>query len=151
VQTLGIAIEPGAGKPKLHGVVAGGSSRDPVLIDEFEITPVGTGVSEQAVELAQLLQGKLPGLRFGEAAIRIASASRPRGNRLKGNSFRAHAEGAVLFVLREHLKRPIFVGDPQALASKIEESKDGLNALAIRLSKRNSDAAMAAIAALPTA
>jgi hypothetical protein len=148
MRTLGIAIDPGAGKPRLFGVIASGSVQSPVLEDEFDIKVGGSEANEQAVDLACYLQGKLPGLDFDEAAIRVASAGRPQSNRLRGHSFRAHAEGAALFVLREHLHRPILLGDPKSFAKLTGEKKDDLEARAAELSKGKSDAAIAAIAAL---
>lgn len=149
VRSLGIVIEPGAGKPLLLAVLASGDRDDPALEDEFDIPGGGTDPSEQAYDLARLLQGKLAGLDFDTAAIRAASPSRPTANRLKGNTFRALAEGAALFVLREHLKSSVLVGDPQTLATHANMAKPTLTERAKELSKRRFEAAIAAIAALP--
>ncbi len=148
MRSLGIVIEPGAGAPVLRAVIASGTVDAPVFEDEFDIQAGGTDSSEQAVELARLLHGKLPGISFAAAAIRAASPSRPTANRLKGNAFRAHAEGAVLYVLREHLEVPILVGDPQALSAHAGISKDELVGRAKELAKRRHEAAAAAVAAL---
>jgi hypothetical protein len=147
VRTLGIAIDPGAGNPKLLGVIVSGTATDPILEDEFELNTSSAGVPEQIAALARRLQAKLPGIEFDDAAIRVAGA-RPVASRVKGNFSRAHAEGAVLYVLREHTKRPIRMGDPKSFAAEIGMSKSDLVALANELSKSKSDAAVAAIAAL---
>jgi hypothetical protein len=149
MRSLGIAIEPGAGQPLLLGAVVSGTRDCPALEEEFDLPAGGSDASEQAVDLARLLQGKLPGLQVNAGAIRVASPSRPQSNRMKGNAFRAHAEGAVLFVLREHLNRPIVVGDPQSLAKEVGVDKDALVQRAKQLSKRKFEAVLAAIAALP--
>src|SRR3954447_5724584 len=115
VRVLGISIDPAGGQPRLHGVILSGTVAAPSVEDSFEFRSTDTDPSEQAVDLARLLLGKLPGLEFDTAVIRTAGPS-PVARRNKAQFSRAHAEGAVLFVLREHLKRPITTGDPQTLA-----------------------------------
>jgi len=149
VRTLGIAIDPGGGNPKLLGVIVRGTAANPVLEDEFELKTSSTEAPEQVAALARLLHAKLPGIEFDEAAIRVAG-TRPVASRFKGNFSRAHAEGAALYVLREHIKRPIGMGDPKSFAMEIGASKDDLVARAKGLSKGKTDAAIAAIAALGT-
>jgi hypothetical protein len=146
MQTLGIAIDPGSGKPKLFGVVLSGSAQTPVVQLEFEFRAQHTTPAEQATALARLLQGKLPGLVFDAAGIRVAGAQ-PVASRRKAAFSRAHAEGAVLFVLREHLGRELTLGDPKSFAAELGERKDVLIERAAALSKGKADAAMAAIAA----
>ena len=146
MQTLGIVIDPGAGKPKLHGVILGGEAEDPLLIQDFELRAGGDDPGEQAVDLARRLQGKLSGLDFQAAAIRVAGA-RPVASRRKVQFSRAHAEGAALFVLREHLKKPIGTGDPKTFASALGENKEELIQRATSISNGKADAAVAAIAA----
>jgi hypothetical protein len=149
MRSLGIVIEPGAGQPILLGAVVSGTRDDPALEEEFDLPAGGSDPSEQAVVLARLLHGKLPGLGISAGAIRIASPSRPQQNRMKGNAFRAHAEGAVLFVLREYLNHPVVIGDQPALAKHSGIEKDALVETAKGLSKRKFEAVVAAIAALP--
>lgn len=149
MRTLGIAIDPGGGNPKLLGVIVRGTAANPVLEDEFELKTSSTEAPEQVAALARLLHAKLPGIEFDEAAIRVAG-TRPVASRFKGNFSRAHAEGAALYVLREHIKRPIGMGDPKSFAMEIGASKDDLVARAKGLSKGKTDAAIAAIAALGT-
>ena len=147
MRTLGITIDPAGGSPRLLGVIVSGTAANPVLEDEFELRTSSSEASEQVADLARLLQAKLSGVEFDEAAIRVAGTS-PVPSRLKAKFSRAHAEGAALFVLREHIKRPIRVGDPKSFAAGIGEPKDALVARAKSLSKGKADAAVAAIAAL---
>jgi hypothetical protein len=149
MRALGIAIDPGGGNPKLFGVVVSGTVFNPVLEDEFELRTSSSEAPEQVADLARLLQAKLPGIEFDGAAIRVAGA-RPVASRFRANFSRAHAEGAALYVLREHSKRPIRMGDPKSFAGDIGESKETLEARAKLLSKGKADAVIAAIAALAT-
>lgn len=146
MQTLGIAIDPGSGKPKLFGVVLSGTAQAPVVQSEFEFRAQHGAPSEQATALARLLQGKLPGLAFEAAGIRVAGAP-PVASRRRAAFSRAHAEGAALFVLREHLGRAVTQGDPKSFAAALGETKDAFVERATALSKSKADAAMAAIAA----
>jgi hypothetical protein len=146
VQTLGIAIDPGGGKPKLLGIILSGTSDAPVVEQEFELKAGGDDPGEQAVDLARRLLAKLSGLDYQAAAIRVAGTP-PVGSRRKRQFSRAHAEGAALFVIREHLKCPIVTGDPKAFAAMLGEQKDDLVERAKALSKGKADAVMAAIAA----
>jgi hypothetical protein len=147
VRALGIAVEPGAGSPKLFGVIVSGTPDNPVLEDEFEIRTSSSDAPEQVADLARLLQAKLPGIEFDEAAIRVAG-NRPVASRFRGNFSRAHAEGAALYVLRERIQRPIGMGNPQSFAGDLGETKQSLIDRAKQLSNRKADAAIAAIAAL---
>jgi hypothetical protein len=54
----------------------------------------------------------------------------------------------VLFVLREHLGKPVTTGDPQALARLVNEKKDSLAAKAAELPSKL-DATIAALGGLP--
>ena len=143
---MGIAIDPGGGKPKLFGVILSGTAQQPVLEDEFELRVGEDDSGEQAAALAALLQGKLPGLDYDAAGIRVAGAQ-PVSSRRKRQFSRAHAEGAVLFVVRGHLQRPLTLGDPKSFAAKLGEKNDEFVARAKDLSKGKADAVMAAIAA----
>jgi hypothetical protein len=146
MQTLGIAIDPGSGKPKLFGVVLSGTAQAPMIQSEFEFRAQDEAPGEQATALARLLQGKLPGLTFEAAGIRVAGAQ-PVASRRKAPFSRAHAEGAVLFVLREHLGQAVIQGDPKSFAAALGETKDAFVGRATALSKGKADATMAAIAA----
>jgi hypothetical protein len=146
VQTLGIVVDPGAGKPKLSGVVLRGTAEEPVFVEDFELRASGDDPSEQAVDLALRLQAKISGLDFQAAAIR-AAGRQPVANRRKAQFSRAHAEGAALLVLREHLKQPILTGNPTSFASLVGLKKDKIIEQATALSKSKADAAVAALAA----
>lgn len=147
MRTLGIAVDPGGGNPKLVGVIISGTRANPVLEEEFELNTSSTEAPEQTADLARKFQAKLPGLEFEEAAIRVAGA-RPVASRFRANFSRAHAEGAALFVLREHIKRQVSLGDPRSFAAEIGLSKDDLVFRAKGLSKSKADAVVAAIAVL---
>lgn len=129
--------------------MVGGTLEEPTLEQTFELRATATVPSEQAVDLARLLHAKLPGLEFDEASIRTAGAS-PVASRLKAQFSRAHAEGAALFVLREHFNGEVTIGDPRAFAKKAGVTKDGLVAKAQGLSAGKQDAVLAAIAGLPS-
>lgn len=145
---LGIVVVPAAGRPRLAGALVSGSVHDPVIEDSFLIkAPDGTP-GEQAVDLARLLQAKLPGIAFDRAVIRTAGPA-PVARRLKAQFSRAHAEGASLFVLREHTDTEVVVGDTRYLAKYAGLTKDELEAKASALSGGNQDALIAAIAGLP--
>ncbi len=148
MRILGISVNPAAGQPRLYGAIVSGTVAAPTLQQEFELRATDTEASEQAVDLARLLLVKLPGLTFDEAVVRTAGSS-PVARRLKAQFSRAHAEGAVLFVLREHLGKPIGTGDPKSFAKLTGEPKDDLVARAKALSAGNHDAVMAGLSALP--
>lgn len=145
---LGITISPSAGRPRLSGVVLKGSREAPEFVSDFEIQASVGEPSEQAVDLARLLLAKLPGIEFQASAIRVAAPA-PVARRSKALFSRAHAEGAVLFVLREHSQAPVKTGDPQSFARECGMKKDDLTALASSMSARKQDAALAALAMLP--
>jgi hypothetical protein len=148
MSVLGISVNPAAGQPRLYGALVSGTVAAPVLDDEFELRATDTDASEQAVDLARLLLAKLPGLTFQDAVVRTAGAS-PVARRNKAQFSRAHAEGAILFVLREHLGKPIGAGDPQSFAKLTGEKKDALVAKAKTLSAGKHDAVIAGLSALP--
>lgn len=144
---LGISIDPAGGHPRLHGAILSGSVASPTVEDSFEIRSLHIDPSEQVADLARLLQGKLPGLKFDAAVIRTAGPS-PVARRNKAQFSRAHAEGAVLFVLREHTGNPVRTGDPQSLAKGVGEKKDDLVAKAAALPCKL-DPTIAALGGLP--
>ena len=146
---MGICVVPRAGAPKLDGVIATGTYETPVIVDTFEVRTNSDQPSEQAVDLARLLLAKLPGLKFNAAAIRVAG-TKPVGSRHKAAFSRAHAEGAALYVLREHLKMPVTTGDPKAFARALGVPHADLEAKSKALAKGKADAAMAALSQLPT-
>jgi Tfp pilus assembly PilM family ATPase len=148
MRVLGIAVSSGGGKPKIHGAIVSGTLSDPVLQGEFELKASDGDASEQAVDLARLLQGKLAGLEFDKAVIRTAGSS-PVANRRRAQFSRAHAEGAAMFVLREHSKLPVATGDPAQFVKELPISKDQLTAMAKALSASKHDAAVAALSELP--
>jgi hypothetical protein len=147
VRVLGISIDPAGGQPRLYGVLLSGSVASPTVEDSFEFRSSDTDPSEQVADLARLLLGKLPGLTFDAAVIRTAGPS-PVARRNKAQFSRAHAEGAVLFVLREHLGIPVHTGDPQALAKGVGEKKNDFVARASALSSKL-DPTIAALGGLP--
>lgn len=146
---LGISIEPSGGNPRLQAVILEGTRDEPVLLKSFELRTADGQPSEQAVDLARLLQGRLPGLQFDMAGIRSAGTS-PVARRNRAQFSRAHAEGAVLFVIREHLQKPVLVGDVQSYASASGIAKADLvaRAAAVSGSTRYREAAIPAIALL---
>jgi hypothetical protein len=146
MRTLGIVVDPGGGNPKIFGVVVSGSVDEPVLEEEFELNTSSSESSEQVAELALRLQGKLSGTEFDEAGVRVAGAS-PVASRRKAKFSRAHAEGAAIFVVREHIQRPIIIGDPKSFATKTGLTQAALVARAQQLSNAKADAVIAAIAA----
>jgi len=148
MSVLGISVNPAAGQPRLYGALVSGTVAAPVLDHEFELRATDAAASEQAVDLARLLLAKLPGLTFQDAVVRTAGAS-PVARRNKAQFSRAHAEGAILFVLREHLGKPIGTGDPQSFAKLTGEKKDALVVKAKTLSAGKHDAVIAGLSALP--
>lgn len=148
MSVLGISVNPAAGQPRLYGAIVSGTVATPTLDYEFELRATDTDPSEQAVDLARLLLAKLPGLTFQDAIVRTAGAS-PVPRRNKAQFSRAHAEGAILFVLREYLGRPIGMGGPQSFAKFTGETKDALVAKAKTLSAGKHDAVIAGLSALP--
>jgi hypothetical protein len=148
VTVLGICVVPGAGAPKLHGVIARGTFEQPVIVDSFEVRTNSDQPAEQAVDLARLLLAKLPGLDFTAAAIRVAG-TRPVGSRQRAAFSRAHAEGAALYVLREYLKSPVVTGDHKALAKALGVPHTELAAKSKELLKSKADAVLAALSQLP--
>ena len=147
VQVLGISIDPAGGHPRLHGVLLGGTPDAPAVASSFEVRTNESDPSEQAVSLARLLLGKLPGLTFDHAAVRTAGTP-PVARRNRAQFSRAHAEGSVLYVLREHTKQPVLCGDPQALATAAGTKKAQLLEDAAKISVGNKDAVVAALGCL---
>jgi len=147
VRVLGISIDPAGGHPRLYGVILSGSLASPTIEDSFEFRSSDSDPSEQVADLARLLLGKLPGLQFDAAVIRTAGPS-PVARRNKAQFSRAHAEGAALFVLREHLGIPVRTGDPQALAKCVGQKKDALVAKASALPSKL-DPTIAALGGFP--
>ncbi|MEU4595621.1 hypothetical protein [Nocardia sp. NPDC023988] len=147
---LGICVVPGAGAPKLDGVVVAGTFECPTLITHFTVRTNTSEASEQAIELARLLLAKLPALDFTSAAVRVAGPS-PVGNRRKAAFSRAHAEGAAMFVLREHLGASIVIGDPKSLAKCLAIPVKELEDKATALLRGKCDAALAALSQLTKA
>ena len=131
----------------MYGVILSGSVTSPLVEDTFEFRSSDADPSEQVADLARLLLGKLPGLDFDAAVIRTAGPS-PVARRNKAQFSRAHAEGAVLFVLREHLGTRVMTGDPQVLARAVGEKKDDLVARAAVLPSKL-DPTIAALGGLP--
>ncbi len=125
----------------------GGSPGAPTVVDAFELRTNESEPSEQAVSLARLLLGKLPGLSFDHAAVRTAGTA-PVASRYRAHFSRAHAEGSVLYVLREHAKKPVLCGDPQALATAAGTKKAQLLEDAAKISEGNKEARVAALGAL---
>jgi hypothetical protein len=123
MRVLGLSVIPGSGKPRVVGVVLSGTIANPVVDAEFELRASSVDPAEQAVDLARLLSGKLPSLAFEKAVFRVAGTA-PVARRSKAQFSRAHAEGASLFVVREHLGQPVVLGDAQAFVRGL--TKGGL-------------------------
>lgn len=140
---------PGSGAPRLYGVMLDGNYAQPQLQDPgFQLRTNSSDPSEQAVDLARLLLAKLPALGPTVTAIRTAGTTPvPRRNRAAFS--RAHAEGAVLYVLREHLGAPVLAGDPKFLAKHLGAPHLEVEARAKGLNSANTQAALAALCALP--
>lgn len=132
----------------MYGVLARGTFAEPEIVDTFEVRTNSDQPADQAVDLARLLQAKLPGLEFTAAAIRVAG-TRPVGSRQKAAFSRAHAEGAALYVIREHLKSPVVTGDHKALAKMLGVPSADLEMKSKELAKSKADAALAALSQLP--
>jgi hypothetical protein len=147
MQVLGISIDPAGGHPRLYGVILSGSPDDPDVVESFEVRTNESEPSEQAVSLARLLLGKLPGLDYDHAAVRAAGTP-PVARRNRAQFSRAHAEGSVLYVLREHSKQPVLCGDPQALATVAGTKKAQLLDSAAKISEGNREAVIAALGCL---
>jgi hypothetical protein len=147
MQVLGISIDPAGGHPRLHGVLMGGTTDDPKVIDVFELRTNESDPSEQAVSLARLLLGKLPGLSFDFAAVRTAGTS-PVARRNRAQFSRAHAEGSALYVLREHTRQPVLCGDPQGLATAAGTKKVPFLEEVAKISEGNKEAVAAALGVL---
>lgn len=148
MRVLGISVDPAGGKPRIVGAVVSGTAASPSLETEFELRAADTDPTEQVVDLGRLLLAKLPGLAFDKAVVRTAGA-RPVPTRNKAQFSRAHAEGAAMYVVREHLGKPVECGDPRSFAKTLAMDKDALVATAKRLSARKHEAVIAALSGLP--
>lgn len=148
MRILGISVNPAGGQPRLIGAIVSGTVATPVLEGEFELRAADTDPSEQVVDLGNRLMAKLPGLDFDLAVIRTAGAA-PVPRRNKALFSRAHAEGAAMFVLREHLGKPVQTGDPRSFAKALQVDKDTLVASAKSLSAGKHEAVIAALSGLP--
>ncbi len=141
-------MEPSAGNPKVHVVAVETNGTGAVLVEGFTLKTTKAEPGEQAVDLARLLQGLLPGLSFESAAIKTAGAP-PVARRNRATFQRAHAEGALLFVLHEVTDVRIEARDAQALAKLAGKKKAELEAAAAELADRKyRDAAYAALSLL---
>ncbi|MBP2218018.1 hypothetical protein H4V95_003209 [Arthrobacter sp. CAN_C5] len=149
MRTLGISVDPAAGSPKIHVAAVELLPSGPALVESFTVKTMETEPGRQAVNLARLLQGRLPGLTFGAVAIKTAGAS-PVARRNRAGFHRAHAEGALLFVLHEFADVRVEAKDAQGLATLAGKKKVELEATAATLSApKYRDAVYAALVLLP--
>lgn len=149
MRVLGISVDPAAGSPKVHVATVELQPSGPALVESFSIKTMETEPGLQAVSLARLFQGRLPGLSFEGVAIRTAGTS-PVARRNRAGFHRAHAEGAVLFVLHEAADARVEAKDAQGLATLAGKKKADLEATAASLSvPKYRDAVYAALALLP--
>lgn len=124
------------------------SPEGPVLLEAFTLRTTETEPGSQAVDLARLLHGRLPGLAFESAAIKTAGAS-PVARRNRAPFQRAHAEGALLYVLHEDSDARVEATDANGLAALAGKKKADLVAASTDLAERRyRDAAYAALAVL---
>lgn len=149
MRVLGISVDPAAGSPKVNVVSLELQQSAPALVDSFTIKTMESEPGAQAVNLARLLQGRLPGLSFEAAAIKIAGAS-PVARRNRAGFHRAHAEGALLFVLHDVDDVRVVAKDAQGLATTAGKKKTDLEAVAASLcAPKYRDAVYAALALMP--
>ena len=140
---------PGGKNPRLHAAVLEGTLSEPRVVYNFELRTASVDPSEQAVDLARHLSPKIDSALYERAGIRVAGTT-PVARRSKVAFSRAHCEGAVLFVLREALGKPVVIIEPVGAARTVGLKKTELDALVERLSSKgvHSDAVLAALAAL---
>lgn len=133
----------------MHAVVLRGSVDQPEVVDTFELRTSSSDPSEQAVDLARNLSGKLAGASFERAAIRVAGTP-PVARRNKAAFSRAHCEGALLFVLRQALGTPVGTVEPSGAPKLVGLKKAELEELVSSLVSKgvSSDAVLAALVAL---
>lgn len=148
MRALGISVDPAGGSPKVHVATITLEADGPEVVDTFTISTTETEPGMQAVNLARLLQGRLPGLSFNAAAIKTAGAS-PVARRNRATFQRAHAEGALLFVLHEIPNVQVEAKDAQGLATLAGKKKADIEAATEELPRKYRDAAYAALAMLP--
>lgn len=152
MRALGISVDPAAGSPKVHVATVEQRPSGPPFVETFTIKTTETDPGAQAVNLARLLQGRLPGLSFDAAAIKTAGAS-PVARRNRATFQRAHAEGALLFVLHEVADVRVEAKDAQGLATSAGKKKTDLeiaaDTAAEGLPGKYRDAVYAALALLP--
>lgn len=149
MRALGISVDPSAGSPKVHVATVDLQPSGAALVDSFTIRTTETEPGAQAVNLARLLQGRLPGLSYEAAAIKTAGAP-PVPSRNRARFQRAHAEGALLFVLHEVAEARVEAKDAQGLATLAGKKKTDLEAAPAGLSLgKYRDAVYAALAPLP--
>lgn len=142
-------MEPSGGNPKVHVVVIESRHDGTIVLDSFTLKTAESEAGAQAVDLARLLHGRLPGLAFDAAAIKSAGAS-PVARRSRAPFQRAHAEGALLYVLNEDSDVRVEAKDAQGLATLAGKKKTDLEGAAAELvASKYRDAAYAALALLP--
>lgn len=142
-------MEPSAGNPKVHVVTVESRQTGTILLDTFTLKTTETEPGAQAVNLARLLHGRLPGLSFESAAIKTAGAS-PVARRNRATFQRAHAEGALLYVLHEFPDVCVEARDALGLATLAGKKKADLETEAAGLAvSRYREATYAALALLP--
>lgn len=149
MSTIGVVVVPNGKQPKVHAAVLTGALSTPTLEDAFQLTPTAAEPSEQAVELAELLSAKL-NPSMSAAAIRVAG-NPPVARRYKAQFSRAHCEGALLFVLRQHTQMEVGTVVPAGLAKTLGLKSDVLETLVAQLvsGKVNADAVLAGLTMLP--
>ena len=140
---------PGGGNPRVQAVILEGTLDVPRVVATFELRTASVEPSEQAVDLARHLSPRLDSAAYERAGIRVAGTT-PVARRSKVAFSRAHCEGALLFVLREALGRPVIVVEPAGASRIIGLKKAELDALVQRLASKgvHGDAVLAALAAL---
>lgn len=148
MRMLGVTVEPAAGYPKVHVATIELQVSGPSFVDGFTLKTTATEPGMQAVNLARLLQGRLPGLPFDAAAIKTAGAS-PVARRNRATFQRAHAEGALMFVLHEVVGARVEAKDAQGLAALAGKKKSDLESAAEALSRKYREPVYAALSLLP--
>lgn len=149
MSVLGVVVVPGGKNPRVHAAVLEGTLAEPRIVASFELRTASVDPSEQAVDLARHLSPKLVGTTLERAGIRVAGTT-PVPRRSKVAFSRAHCEGAILFVLRETLGKPVVIVEPVGAPRAIGVKKAELDALVDSLASKgvNGDAVLAALAVL---
>ena len=150
MRTLGIATGYPArncGRPAVTCVLIEGTRESPTVVDSFDLKTPADDPMDQLQDLARALSSKLSGLDVDAVVIRVADRS-PKANQSLAPRRRLLIEGALALCCRDKTTN-VQARSGLELGRDMGMSKADLLSLARTIDTGRTDAAAAAVAALP--